>query len=118
MASKKQARLRRARRSRGKISRLNAVRLSVYRTPRHFYAQVFDPSGSRVLASASTLDGELRKSLPNSGNCRAAIAVGELIAKKANAAGIEQVAFDRSGYRYHGRVQAFADSAREHGLKF
>lgn len=118
MISKKKARLRRARKSRGKIARLNATRLSVYRTPRHFYAQIFDPSGSRVLASASTLDAGLRGSLPNGGNCIAAGAVGELIAKNALAAGIERVAFDRSGFRYHGRVQAFADSAREHGLKF
>ena len=118
MIDKNKARLRRARRSRGKISRQESVRLSVYRTPRHFYAQIFDLTGTRVLASASTLDPELRKSLKNSGNRDAAVAVGELIAKNAVAAGIERVAFDRSGYRYHGRVQAFADSAREHGLKF
>ena len=118
MIDKNKARLRRARRSRGKIARLEAVRLSVYRTPRHFYAQIFDQSGSKVLVSASTLDPELRKNLKNSGNRDAAVAVGELLAKNAVAAGIEQVAFDRSGYRYHGRIQAFADSAREHGLKF
>jgi large subunit ribosomal protein L18 len=118
MANKKSARLRRARKSRGKIARLEAVRLSVYRTPRHFYAQIFDQSGERVLASASTLDAGIRKSAKNGGNRDAAIAVGELIAKNAKSAGVETVAFDRSGYRYHGRVQAFADSAREHGLKF
>lgn len=118
MANKNTARLRRAKKSRSKIARLEAVRLSVFRTPRHFYAQIFDISGENVLASASTLDAELRKSLKSSGNRDAAIAVGELIAKNAKAAGIEAVAFDRSGYRYHGRVQAFADSAREHGLKF
>ena len=86
--------------------------------PKHFYAQIFDAAGEKVLASASTLDAGLRKSLKNSGNKDAAVAVGELIAKNAKSAGIETVAFDRSGYRYHGRVQAFADSAREHGLKF
>jgi large subunit ribosomal protein L18 len=118
MANKNTARLRRARKSRGKIARLEAVRLSVYRTPRHFYAQIFDQSGERVLASASTLDAGIRKTVKNGGNRDAAIAVGELIAKNAKSAGVETVAFDRSGYRYHGRVQAFADSAREHGLKF
>jgi len=118
MINKNTARLRRARRSRGKIARLEAVRLSVYRTPRHFYAQICDYSGNTVLASASTLNPDLRKKLKFYGNRDAAIAVGELLAKNAAAAGIEQVAFDRSGYRYHGRVQAFADSAREHGLKF
>ena len=118
MANKNSARLRRARKTRGKIARLEAVRLSVYRTPKHFYAQIFDAAGEKVLASASTLDAGLRKSLKNSGNKDAAVAVGELIAKNAKSAGIETVAFDRSGYRYHGRVQAFADSAREHGLKF
>ena len=118
MVNKNSARLRRARKSRGKIARLEAVRLSVFRTPRHFYAQIFDPSGENVLAAASTLDAGIRKSVKNGGNRDAAIAVGELIAKNARSAGIEIVAFDRSGYRYHGRVQAFADSAREHGLKF
>jgi large subunit ribosomal protein L18 len=118
MVNKNSARLRRARKSRGKIARLEAVRLSVFRTPRHFYAQIFDPSGENVLAAASTLDAGIRKSVKNGGNRDAAIAVGELIAKNARSAGIETVAFDRSGYRYHGRVQAFADSAREHGLKF
>lgn len=118
MVNKNSARLRRARKIRGKIARLDAVRLSVHRTPRHFYAQVFDSSGSKVLASASTLDVTLRKTLKNSGNRAAAIAVGELLAKNALAAGIEKVAFDRSGYLYHGRIQAFADATREHGMKF
>ena len=116
--NKNRARLRRARKSRGKIARLEAVRLSVYRTPRHFYAQVFDHSGSKVLASASTLDKSVRENLKNGGNRDAAAAVGEVIARNALAAGVEKVAFDRSGYRYHGRIKAFADSAREHGLKF
>ncbi len=118
MVNKNRARLRRARKSRGKIARLEVTRLSVYRTPRHFYAQIFDSTGQSVLASASTLAPDLRKSLTNGGNCDAAVAVGELIAKNAKSAGIETVAFDRSGYRYHGRVKAFADSARQHGLKF
>ena len=118
MLNKNRARLRRARKSRGKISRLEAVRLSVFRTPRHFYAQIFDKTGSNVLAAASTLDSDVKSKLKYSGNCDAAIAVGEVLAKNAKAAGIETVAFDRSGYRYHGRVKAFADSAREHGLKF
>ena len=118
MVNKNRARLRRARKTRGKISRLEATRLSVFRTPKHFYAQIFDASGQTVLAAASTLDPALKQSLKNSGNQEAAQAVGELIAKNAKSAGIETVAFDRSGYRYHGRVKAFADAAREHGLNF
>lgn len=118
MVTKNNARLRRARKTRGKIARLGATRLSVHRTPRHFYAQIFDSAGEKVLASASTLDAELRKQLKSSGNRDAAIAVGEKLAKNAIATGIEKVAFDRSGYLYHGRLQAFADAAREHGLKF
>ena len=118
MINKNKARLRRARKSRGKIARLEATRLSVYRTPRHFYAQVFDKTGQRVLAAASTLDAELRASQTTGGNCKAAIAVGELLANNARSAGVETVAFDRSGYRYHGRVKAFVDSARLHGMKF
>ena len=118
MKDKKQARLRKARKSRGKIARQEAVRLSVHRTPRHFYAQIFDSAGANVLAAASTLDPALRKELENCGNKEAAARLGKLMAEKALAAGIESVAFDRSGFRYHGRVKAFADSAREHGLKF
>ena len=116
--NKNSARLRRARKTRGKIARLEAVRLSVYRTPRHFYAQVFDQTGTKVLAAASTLDKDVKENLKNGGNRDAAAAVGEVIARNALAAGVEKVAFDRSGYRYHGRVKAFADAAREHGLKF
>jgi len=118
MSEKNRARLRRARKSRGKIERLEAIRLSVHRTPRHFYAQIFDRQGEKVLAAASTLDANLRKELKTGGNCGAATAVGKLLAEKAKAAGVDQVAFDRSGFRYHGRVKAFADSARENGLKF
>ena len=118
MSDKKISRQRRARKSRGKIARLGATRLSVHRTPRHFYAQIFDKNDQSVLVSASTLDAETREIVKNSGNCDAASAVGKVLAEKASAAGVGQVAFDRSGFRYHGRVKAFADSAREHGLKF
>lgn len=91
-------------------------RLSVHRTPRHIYAQVFTPAGDRVIASASTLDSELRSG--STGNIDAAAAVGKLVAERAKQAGIEKVAFDRSGYRYHGRVAALANAAREGGLEF
>lgn len=118
MSDKKTSRLRRARKTRAKIAGQEAVRLSVHRTPRHFYAQVIDPTGSKVLAAASTLETGLRNELKHCGNTEAASAVGKLLAEKALSAGIEAVAFDRSGFRYHGRVKAFADAAREHGLKF
>ncbi len=115
---KKNARLRRARRARAKIRELGAYRLSVFRTPRHIYAQVIDPSASKVVVSASTVDKELRGELNGAtGNVAAAQAVGKAIAEKAKAAGIEQVAFDRSGFKYHGRIKALADSAREAGLQ-
>jgi large subunit ribosomal protein L18 len=91
-------------------------RLSVHRTPRHIYAQVFTPAGDKVLASASTLDSDLRGG--KTGNAEAAAAVGKLVAERAKAAGIDKVAFDRSGYKYHGRVKALADAARESGLEF
>ena len=115
---KKRARLKRAGAVRGRIARLQAVRLSVHRTPRHFYAQLIDPSGSHVLAMVSTLDPTVRKQLKYGGNAEAAGALGTLMAHKAAAAGIERVAFDRSGFRYHGRVKAFAEAARAGGLKF
>ena len=118
MSDKKRARQRRARKTRGKIARLEAMRLSVHRTPQHFYAQLFDQSGQNVLAAVSTLDPQVRKELKYGGNSEAAIVVGKLIAERAKAAGVERVAFDRSGFRYHGRVKAFAEAAREHGLKF
>ena len=118
MSDKKNARLRRARKVRARIARLEATRLSVHRTPRHFYAQLFDSNGQTVLAAVSTLDPPIRKQLKYGGNAEAAGALGALIAEKAKAAGIEQVAFDRSGFRYHGRVKAFADAARAAGLKF
>ncbi|MEZ5492728.1 MAG: 50S ribosomal protein L18 [Gammaproteobacteria bacterium] len=116
MNVKKQARIRRARRGRAKISGLRANRLCVYRTPRHIYAQIIAPSGGEILASASTLDKSLRGG--KTGNIEAATKIGELIAERAKAAGISKVAFDRSGYDYHGRVKALADAAREGGLDF
>ncbi len=111
-------RLRRARRTRAKISELRAIRLTVHRTNLHVYAQIIDPSGSKVLASASSIEPEVRKELGNGGNVKAASLVGQRIAQKAKQAGIETVAFDRSGFRYHGRIKALADAARESGLKF
>ena len=115
---KKQNRLRRARRGRAKIRELEANRLSIHRTPQHIYAQVIGADGNKVLASASTLEAEVRKGIKNGGNVEAAAIVGARIAEKAKAAGIDTVAFDRSGFRYHGRVKALADAAREAGLKF
>ena len=115
---KKQNRLRRARRGRAKIRELQANRLSIHRTPQHIYAQVIGPDGAKVLASASTLEAEVRKGIKNGGNVEAAAIVGARIAEKAKAAGIDTVAFDRSGFRYHGRIKALADAAREAGLKF
>jgi large subunit ribosomal protein L18 len=116
MIQKKIARLRRARQTRLKIAELKSMRLSVHRSNGHIYAQVIDP-GSKVLAVASSLEPEVRKQLPNGGNVKAAVLVGRLIAEKAKAKGVEQVAFDRSGFKYHGRVKALADAAREAGLK-
>ncbi len=115
---KKSARIRRARKTRAKIRELGTHRLAVYRTPQHIYAQLFSPSGDQVLASASTLDKQLRKELSGTGNVAAAVAVGKAIAERAKAAGVEKVAFDRSGFKYHGRVKALADAARENGLHF
>lgn len=116
MNEKKVTRLRRARRSRIKIRELGVHRLCVNRSNQHIYAQVIAPNGSVVVASASTLDESLRKD--GTSNIDAAVKVGALIAERAKAAGIEQVAFDRSGFKYHGRVKALADAAREGGLKF
>ena len=115
---KKITRLRRARRGRIHIREQGAVRLCVHRTPRHIYAQVISPEGNQVVASASTLDGEVRKDLTVTGGVAAATVVGRVIAERAKAAGITRVAFDRSGFKYHGRVKALADAAREHGLEF
>lgn len=115
--NKNAQRLRRAARARAKIRELKALRLSVHRTSQHIYAQIFDPS-SKVLAAASTLQKDVRESLKSTSNVEAAAAVGKAIAEKAKAAGITRVAFDRSGFKFHGRVKALADAARENGLQF
>ena len=115
---KKESRLRRAKRSRMKMRELGMNRLSVHRTPRHIYAQIIGPDGGTVLAAVSTLQKSLSKDLKGTGNSEAAKAVGRAVAEKAKAAGIDRVAFDRSGFRYHGRVKALADAAREAGLQF
>ncbi len=116
MKDKKVARLRRAKRTRLKIRELGEVRLCVHRTPRHIYAQVSSAAGDQVLASASTVEKDLRADA--TGNADAATKVGQIIAQRAKEAGIERVAFDRSGFKYHGRVKALADAARENGLEF
>ncbi len=115
---KKSARLRRGLRVRMKIRELGAFRLCVHRTPRHIYAQVIAPNGSEVVVAASTLETAVREGLKSTGNIEAAQAVGKVIAEKAKAAGVEQVAFDRSGFKYHGRIKALADAARTNGLQF
>lgn len=116
---KKQTRLRRGRRTRAKIRELGAHRLTVHRTPRHIYAQVIAPTGSEVVASASTLDAEVKSALEGyTGNVAAAALVGRKIAERAKAAGLTKIAFDRAGFKYHGRIKALADAAREHGLEF
>ena len=117
MMNKNAQRQRRAVRTRAKIRELKALRLSIHRTPRHIYAQIFDPQ-SKVLASASTLQADVRANLKGTGNIAAAAAVGKAIAEKAKAAGITRVALDRSGFKYHGRVKALAEAAREGGLEF
>ena len=115
---KKTSRIRRSRRTRAKIASLGVDRLAVHRTPRHTYAQVFSGKTGIVIAATSTLAADVKKLIKYSGNTDAAAAVGKVIAEKAKKAGIETVAFDRSGFKYHGRVKALADSARENGLKF
>ncbi|WP_435214303.1 50S ribosomal protein L18 [Luminiphilus sp. nBUS_16] len=116
MNQKNESRLRRARRSRTRMRTAGAIRLSVHRTPRHIYAQVIGAEGNTVLASASTLDKDLRSGA--TGNVDAATKVGALIAERAKAAGVTAVSFDRGGFKYHGRVKALADAAREGGLEF
>ena len=118
MINKKETRLRRSRKTRAKIAEMKAVRLSVFRSNCHIYAQVISGCGSKVLAAASTVEAEVRAQVSNGGNKAAAEAVGKLIAERAKAAGVEQVSFDRSGFLYHGRVKALAEAAREGGLKF
>ena len=110
-------RLRRAARSRAKIRELKALRLSVHRTPQHIYAQIFDGE-SKVVAAASTLQQDIAGSLKGTGNATDAAAVGKAIAERAKAKGVTKVAFDRSGFKYHGRIKALADAARENGLEF
>lgn len=114
--NKKEARLRRARKTRALIAEKKAVRLTVFRSNSHIYAQVISGCGSKVLAAASTVETDLRAQ--NGGNAAAAAVVGKLIAERAKAAGVETVAFDRAGFKYHGRIKALADAAREGGLKF
>jgi len=114
---KKSSRIRRARKTRAKISELAVPRLSIHRTPRHIYAQVIAASGSEVIASVSTVQSDMKGQVKYTGNIDAASAVGKAIAEKAIAAGVSSVAFDRSGFKYHGRVKALADAAREAGLK-
>ena len=114
---KKTSRLRRARRTRAKINELAVPRLTIHRTPRHIYAQVIAANGSEVLASVSTVQSDVKGQVKYTGNVDAATAVGKAIAEKALAAGVSAVAFDRSGFKYHGRVKALADAAREAGLK-
>ena len=118
MIDKNSARLRRARQTRLRIRELGAVRLSVHRTNSHIYAQLISDTGDKVLASASTAEKELRGTVKNGGNAKAAELIGQRIAEKAKQIGVTNVAFDRSGYRYHGRVKALADAARAGGLKF
>ncbi len=115
---KKKARLRRAARGRARIRRNGVHRLCVFKTPRHIYAQIIAPDGDKVLATASTVEADVRKGVKYTGNKDAAVVVGKAIAEKAKAAGIDRVAFDRSGFRYHGRIKALADAAREGGLEF
>ena len=116
--NKTEARTRRARKTRIRIALQRATRLTVARSNGHIYAQIIAPTGDKVLASASTLEADVRKDLKNGGNKAAAAVVGKRIAEKAKALGIESVAFDRAGFRFHGRVKALADAAREGGLKF
>lgn len=116
--SKKTDRLRRAKKARARIKQQGANRLTVHKTSRHVYAQIIAPSGSEVLASASSLDKELKSQIKYSGNVEAAAAVGKALAERAKKAGVESVAFDRSGFKYHGRIKALADAAREQGMQF
>jgi large subunit ribosomal protein L18 len=115
---KKQSRMKRALKLRSKIKKLNATRLSIHKTSQHIYAQVISEDGTTTLASVSTTQADIKANLKYTGNIIAAAEVGKFIAQKAIAAGVTEVAFDRSGFKYHGRVKALADAAREAGLKF
>lgn len=112
------SRLRRARKTRAKIAELKVTRLSIFRSNGNIYAQIIAETGDKVLASASTVEAEVRKTVKNGGNVAAATMIGKRIAEKAKAAGITTVAFDRSGFKYHGRIKALAEAARENGLSF
>lgn len=116
--TKKEVRLRRAKCTRFKIREQEAVRLCVHRTPQHIYAQIISGDGSNILVCASTLDKQIKGKMKSTGNVEAAKLVGKLVAERALDAGIQHVAFDRSGFNYHGRVKALADAARESGLQF
>lgn len=116
--SKKTARIRRGKRSRIKMKELGVDRLSIYRSSKHIYAQIISGTENKVLASASTVEKSVRDALDYTGNASAASAVGKLVAERAKKQGIESVAFDRSGFKYHGRVKALAEAAREAGLQF
>ena len=118
MSHKKNARLRRASKARHRIRRLGAMRLCVFKSPKHFYAQIIDQDVGQVVVSASTIEPDFKKQLASGGNVNAAVKLGARLADKAREAGVREVAFDRSGYKYHGRVKAMADAAREGGLKF
>jgi len=118
MSDKRESRIRRAAQTRARQRDLGVTRLAVHRTNQHIYAQVISGDGRKVLASASTAEKEVRSQLPNGGNKAAATVVGKRIAEKAKKLGIERVAFDRSGFKFHGRVKALAEAARESGLKF
>ena len=118
MEKKKAARMRRARKSRAQIRRQGKPRLTVHRSGQHIYAQVINAEDGNVLAAASTLQSDVREGLKSTSNKEAAAAVGKMVAERAVEAGVKEVAFDRSGYQYHGRVQVLADAAREVGLKF
>jgi len=118
MIDKNVSRLRRAAKTRATIARLKAVRMTVHRTNTHIYAQIIDATGSKVLAAASTAEKEVRGQVKSGGNKEAAAVVGKRIAERAKAAGVTNVAFDRSGFAYHGRVKALAEAAREAGLTF
>ncbi|PCI22086.1 MAG: 50S ribosomal protein L18 [Piscirickettsiaceae bacterium] len=116
--NKNKSRLRRATKTRSRIKAKNIVRLSVHRTPRHIYAQIISADGETIVTSASTLLAEVKTSIKYSGNAEAASVVGKLLAERAVKAGVTKVAFDRSGFKYHGRVKALAEAARENGLEF
>ncbi len=118
MLNKNESRLRRSRKTRARIAEQKAVRLAIHRTNLHIYAQVISADGGKILASASTMEAEVRKSVANGGNAAAAAVIGKRIAEKAKSAGVTAVAFDRSGNKYHGRIKALAEAARENGLQF